>query len=104
MMLLDFGVQIYNDFSGTDTKLVLKYDILADFKFNYLSISVLKTAPKLTIYNSKPHILLLAKYEACSVFKKVLSTPPWKSGGLNLLIRIVLDEVAIGLNIGNDMA
>ena len=29
-MVLDFGVQIYNDLSGTDTKLVLKYDILAD--------------------------------------------------------------------------
>lgn len=40
-MLLDFGVQIYNDFSGTDTKLVLKYDILADYNFNYLSINVL---------------------------------------------------------------
>ena len=51
-MLLDFGVQIYNDFSGTDTKLVLKYDILADFMFNRLSFKELTTISiRLKTYN-----------------------------------------------------
>ena len=51
-MLLDFGVQIYNDFSGTDTKLVLKYDILADFVFNHLSFNALNAISiRLKTYN-----------------------------------------------------